>query len=73
MKITIKTDRVRKYRELKIGDVFEYNGFAYMLTNQIEEDTDDELKSVNLETGSMEVFGLEVNVRRFANANLILE
>ena len=73
MNITFRRDNEKHYGELNIGDIFTYGGHVYMLTDQPEEDTNGELKSVNLANGEMEVFGSKVIVTKFDNATCVLE
>ena len=73
MNITFKRDNEMHYEDLDIGDIFTHGGHVYMVTNQPEEDTNGELKSVNLASGEMEVFGSKVIVTKFDNATCVLE
>ena len=73
MNITFKRDNEISYGDLDIGDVFTHGGSVYMQTDQPEEDTEGELKSVNLANGCMEIFGSNVIVTKFDNATLTLE
>jgi len=72
MNITLKNRNDVPYETVDIGDVFLHGGCVYMVTDQQEEDTKEELKSVNLATGRMEVFGKKVMVIRIDEAELIL-
>ena len=72
MNIKFKSKNDIPYGDLDIGDVFAYDTRVYMLTDQEEEDTEHELKSVNLANGEMEIFGIKVMVTRFEEAELIL-
>lgn len=72
MDITFKHKNDVPYGDLDIGDVFVHSGRVYMLTDQQEEDRPDDLKSVNLANGNMEIFGSKVMVNRIENATCIL-
>ena len=72
MNITFKRDNKINYEDLGIGDVFTHDGHVYMLTDQPEEDSVAELKSVDLANGNMEIFGAKVIVTKFDEAELIL-
>ena len=72
MNITFKNKGDIPYSDLDIGDIFNYGGSVYMLTDQQEEDMPDDLKSVNLANGEMEIFGKKVMVNRYEDAELIL-
>ena len=72
MNITIRRNDKLPYRDLNIGDVFIHDGCVYMVTDQPEEDTKDNIKSVNLANGNMEIFGENVMVTSFENAEIIL-
>ena len=72
MNIKFKSKNDVPYGDLDIGDVFTYDARVYMLTDQEEEGTEHELKSVNLANGEMEIFGIKVMVTRFEEAELIL-
>lgn len=71
--MNIKFKRINEipYGDLNIGDVFAHGGHIYMVTDQ--EDTERELKSVNLATGEMKIFGSKVITTLFYNAILTLE
>ena len=73
MTIKFKQKNEILYGELRIGDIFTHGGYVYMVTDQPEEGTKGELKSVNLSNGNMEVFGSKVVITIFSNATLILE
>lgn len=73
MNITFKNKNDVPYGDLDIGDVFIHGGKVYMLTDQKEEDTDNDLKSVDLSSGYMEIFGSKVMVNRIENATCILD
>ena len=69
MNIIFKHENESPYGDLDIGDVCAYGGHVYMLTDQPEEDTEGELKSVNLASGYMEIFGSKVLVTLYDNVN----
>lgn len=73
MDIIFRYDNKVPYGHLDIGDVFECDNRVYMLTNQQEEDSNGELKSVNLANGEMEIFGLKVPVTKFDNVTCTLK
>lgn len=73
MNITFKRKHATHYEDLKIGDVFTHDGHVYMVTDQPEEGTKGELKSVNLANGEMEIFGSKVITTLFDNVTLTLE
>lgn len=64
-----------KYEELQIGDMFRYDGKIYIMTEEWEDEIDPgrQHKSVNLESGEMEIFGSKVVVQRYSNPILIVE
>jgi len=73
MDIIIKQGNEVPYGDLAYGDVFQHKGKTYMLTDQREEDTDDDYKSVNLETGEMEIFGSKIVVHLYDRATITLD
>lgn len=73
MDIRFKRENEIPYGDLSIGDIFTYSGHVYMVTDQPEEDTEGELKSVDLANGKMEIFGSEVITTFFDKATLTLE
>lgn len=73
MDIIIKRSNEVTYGDLNYGEVFQHEGNTYMLTDQREEDTDDDYKSVNLETGEMEIFGSKVVVHLYDRATITLD
>lgn len=64
-----------KYGELQIGDMFRYDGKIYIMTDEMEDEIgpDRQHKSVDLESGEMEIFGSKVVVQRYSNPILIVE
>ena len=73
MRIKIKCNNEIPYEEMKFGEVFQYEGKTYMLTNQEEEDMVDEFKAVDLESGLMEIFGKKVMVHLYNSATIMLD
>ena len=73
MNIKIKRSNEIPYEEMKFGEVFQYEGKTYMLTNQEEEDMAEEFKAVDLESGLMEIFGKNVMVHPYDNATIMLD
>ena len=62
MKITFQTWETKRFEDLQTGDVFTFSGKVFIKTDQQEEAHPNRAKAVNLSTGEMFHFGVNINV-----------
>ena len=62
MKIKFETLETKRIEDLQTGDVFMFNGNVFIKTDQQEGAHTNRAKAVNLSTGEMFHFGVNINV-----------
>ena len=61
MKITFQEYEAKRFEDLQTGDVFTFNDKVFIKTDQ-QDDPPNRVKAVNLSTGEMFHFGVNVHV-----------
>lgn len=61
MKITFQEHETKRFEDLRTGDIFTFNDKVFIKTDQ-RDDPPNRVKAVNLSTGEMFHFGVNVHV-----------